>query len=622
VTPGRRLRLERLGVLAGVVLGALLLGLWHPGERGDFWQGIEGRLLDARFLVRGPLPAPQQVAIVAFDDAAIERPATFPPSRTTLSAVVSDAWQAGARVLALDFLLVDPRPDDPMLAAALARGTAILGVAEAASGASQGVLRPRGGPSLVTGPEPQSPLPALGPGPVLQSAADLAHVTVAHGPDGLLRRLRPVLAVSSSQGVVQLPGLAVAAVSAQAGPTRVSTHADGVGGRLEIGPIAVPLDLRGTVPLDYYGPAGSIRTYSAASVTQADLRGKIVFLGATATGFGDRHATPFDPTMPGVEVHATFAANLLTGRLLRRDAAAWGASVLLGLLAAVAGCAAAGLSSTLAATAATAVAALAMAAALQVAFSAGWWLDATTVSMCLVLGAGASAAAQRFQQRRRATNLARYQSPALVETLATDADALRDRPPQPAVVVFVDVVGFTPHAERSGPERTYAFLAAFTRQVEQAADRCGGMIADFAGDGALIVFGVPEPGADDVERALRFIEQLDAAVLEAPDWPGLGLRFSAHAGPVQLGVLGGDHHRRVAVSGDVVNTASRLQESARASNASLALSGAFLAAAPLARRWAEQHGLAKLAPQQLRGRAALEEVWVGALGQSGPAGTR
>jgi adenylate cyclase len=285
----------------------------------------------------------------------------------------------------------------------------------------------------------------------------------------------------------------------------------------------------------------------------------------------------------------------------------------MGLLAAAAGFFAAGLGGQLIAALATGLVAVAAAAALQAAFLAGWWIDASTVLMCLTLGAVVSAAAQRFDQRRRATNLARYQSPALVETLATEANALQHRPPQPAVVVFVDVVGFTPHAEHSGPQRTHALLALFTRLVEQAADRCGGMIADFAGDGALVVFGVPEPGADDVERGLRFIEQLDAAALACPEWPGLGLRFSAHAGPVQLGVLGGDRHRRVSVSGDVVNTASRLQESARASEASLALSSALIAATPEARRWAEQRGLTRLAPQLLRGRAALEEVWVGAL---------
>lgn len=611
--PWGRVRPERLGAVAVVAVGALLLGLWQPGERGVFWQGIEGRLLDARFLLRGPLPAPHQVAIVAVDDAAIEKFASFPPTRTALGSVVADAWVAGAQVLALDFLLVDARSDDSVLAAALAQGAAILGVAEAASGASVGPLQQRGGLSLVTGPEPQSPLPALGPGPALQEAAGLAHVTVVHGPDGVLRRMHPVLALRTSQGLAHLPALAVAAVTVQAGPARYLAKANGVGGRLELGSISLPLDLRGTVPLDYYGPGGSIQTFSAASVSQADLRGKIVFIGATGVGFGDRHATPFDATMPGVELHATFAANLLTGRSLRRDGVAWFASASIGLLAAAAGFFAAGLRGQLIAALATGLAAVAAAAALQAAFLAGWWIDATTVLMCLTLGAVVSAAAQRFDQRRRATNLARYQSPALVETLATQANALQHRPPQPAAVVFVDVVGFTPHAERSGPQRTHALLALFTRLVEQAADGCGGMIADFAGDGALVVFGVPEPGADDVERGLRFIEQLDAAVLACPEWPGLGLRFSAHAGLVQLGVLGGDRHRRVSVSGDVVNTASRLQESARASEASLALSGALIAATPQARRWAEQRGLTRLVPQLLRGRAALEEVWVGDL---------
>jgi class 3 adenylate cyclase len=61
----------------------------------------------------------------------------------------------------------------------------------------------------------------------------------------------------------------------------------------------------------------------------------------------------------------------------------------------------------------------------------------------------------------------------------------------------------------------------------------------------------------------------------------------------------------------VVNTASRLLECARSRNASLALSGAVVTATPAARRWADRVGLKPMAPQPLRGRAALEEVWVG-----------
>jgi adenylate cyclase len=611
VTPQRRVRLERLGALIAVLLGAFALGLWHPGERGAFWQGIEGRLLDARFRLRGPLPPPQQVAIIAFDDAAIATMATFPPSRTALGTVVADAWKSGAQVLALDFLLIDARKDDPLLASALAQGSAIVGVAEAASGASAPAMHNRGGLALVTGPAPLAPLPVLGPTVALQEVAGLGHVTVAHGPDGVLRRMRPELAMTTAQGVAHYPALAVAAVAARAGAARYLANPNGIGGRLEIGPISVPLDLRGTMPLDFYGPAGSVLTYSAASVTQADLRGKIIFIGATATGFGDRHATPFDATMPGVEVHATFAANLLAGRHLRRDAGAWFASISLAMLAALAGFMAAGLNRQLTVMAATGLAAAATAAALQAAFLAGWWLDASTVLASLALGVAVSAAVQRFNQRRRATNLARYQSPALVETLATLAEPLQHRPPQPAVVLFIDVAAFTPHAERWSSERTHAFLALFTRLVAEATERCGGMIADFAGDGALVIFGVPEPGADDVDRALQFIERLYATVRECPDWPGLALRVSGHAGLVRLGVMGGDRHRRVSVSGDVVNTASRLQDCAKSSGASLALSDALVTATPAARRWAERVVLTKMQPQRLRGRTTIVEVWVG-----------
>lgn len=611
MNPERRVRLERRAALIATLLGALLIGLWHPGERGPFWQGIEGRLLDARFLLRGPLPPPQGVAIVAFDDAAIAQLETFPPSRTVLSKTVAESWAAGAQVLALDFLLVEPRHDDANLASALSGGAAVLAVAEAASVGPASALHARGGPALVTGPAPASPLPALGPAGPLQAVAGLGHVTVQHAPDGAMRRMRPVLALATPDGVARIAGLAVAAVAKQEGAARYLQDADGVGGRLEIGELSLPLDLRGTMALNFYGPSGSITTHSAASVKLADLRGKIVFLGATATGFGDRHASPFDATLPGVELHATFAANLLDGRHLRRDAVAWSASVALALLAAVTGFMAAGPSRPVIAAGAIGLAALATAAALHAAFLQGWWLDASTVLLSLTLGIAVGAALQQFTQRRRATNLARYQSPALVETLATLADPLQHRAPQPAVVVFVDVAEFTPYAERSGAQGTHAFLATFTRLVEQAADRCGGLIADFAGDGALVVFGVPERGADDVERALHFIEQLYASVDACKDWPGLELRVSAHAGPVQLGILGGDRHRRVSVSGDVVNTASRLLDLARSSGASLALSGAFVAASPAARRWADRIGLRAMAQQPLRGRTAVEEVWIG-----------
>ena len=133
----------------------------------------------------------------------------------------------------------------------------------------------------------------------------------------------------------------------------------------------------------------------------------------------------------------------------------------------------------------------------------------------------------------------------------------------------------------------------------------------FAGDGALIVFGLPEPGANDTDRALRFIEALYAAIRNCPSWPGLGLRVGGHSGPVQVAVLGGERHRHLSVSGDVVNTASRLLDVARVSGASLALSESLIASTARAPGWVAKVGLRTEARQPLRGRASAEKVWIG-----------
>src|SRR5256885_14399641 len=46
---------------------------------------------------------------------------------------------------------------------------------------------------------------------------------------------------------------------------------------------------------------------------------RLVFLGATALGLGDRFQSPFSAIFPGVEFFATAADNLLTGRSLKRN---------------------------------------------------------------------------------------------------------------------------------------------------------------------------------------------------------------------------------------------------------------------------------------------------------------
>ncbi|WP_172975648.1 CHASE2 domain-containing protein [Roseivivax sp. THAF40] len=588
-------------------MAATALAVWQPGARGQVGSAIEGRLLDMRFALRGPVPAPQRVAIVAFDDQAVAALQAFPPSRADIADTVRRIFAAGAEVVALDLLLVDARPDDPELSAALSLGPTLLGVAEAPMGARPTPLIQKDGFGLIIGLPSASPLPALGPNPALQQAAGLGHVTVQHDRDGMLRRMRPALSLQTPEGVVTIPGLAIAALSTSGARPELILHRDRPGGVLSGSWPTAKLDRQGALPLDYYGPEATIPTYSAAALSEADLTGRIVFLGATATGFGDRHATSFDATLPGVEAHATLAANLLEGRVLRRDLAALGIGGVLAVTVALAGFWSGSRARPWVALALSLGVISATLLALHAAFLAGWWLDALSVLAALGGGLAIGTVLRLLDTRRRAANLARFQSPRLVEAIASQTNPLGSRAPQHAIVLFVDIAGFTTRAERMGPADTARFLSMFHQQVEAAADPLGGTIMDFAGDGVLVVFGLPDAGESDAANALHFIERL----FEAEALDDIHLRVGGHAGQVQFSLLGGTRHRIVSVSGDVVNTASRLQEIAKGHGVSLALSERLMASDPSTRAWADAAGLTPLVDQSLRGRQAPETIWIG-----------
>jgi adenylate cyclase len=204
--------------------------------------------------------------------------------------------------------------------------------------------------------------------------------------------------------------------------------------------------------------------------------------------------------------------------------------------------------------------------------------------------------------RRRAANLARFQSPRLIETVASRTHPLSGGTSQEAVVVFVDIAGFTTLAEGRTPAETARFLRGFHELVEDAAEPLGGTIMDFAGDGVLVAFGLPRPARDDADRALQFIDR----VFETAAHRDLVLRATGHAGQVQLSLLGGLRHRTLSISGDVVNTASRLQDAAKRLDAAIAVSGALVAAAGDGRA----HGLEPAGETLLRGRTAPVPVWI------------
>jgi class 3 adenylate cyclase/tetratricopeptide (TPR) repeat protein len=125
-------------------------------------------------------------------------------------------------------------------------------------------------------------------------------------------------------------------------------------------------------------------------------------------------------------------------------------------------------------------------------------------------------------------------------------------------VVFCDLVGFTSRAETLDPEDVEAFLRPYHSRVRDELERHGGTVEKFIGDAVMALFGAPTAHEDDPERAVRAALAIrDFAVEE-----GLELRVGITTGEALVSLDARPDAGEGMASGDVVNTAARLQSAA------------------------------------------------------------
>ncbi|MGW4383222.1 adenylate/guanylate cyclase domain-containing protein, partial [Kitasatospora sp. NPDC004531] len=133
-------------------------------------------------------------------------------------------------------------------------------------------------------------------------------------------------------------------------------------------------------------------------------------------------------------------------------------------------------------------------------------------------------------------------------------------------VLFCDLVGFTALSGRLDPEVLRGVTLRYFDAMRAAIEERGGTVEKFVGDAVMAVFGVPSVREDDARRALAAALGMLAALraLNAELDAELGLRLEVRIG-VNTGrvVTGGEVTARQAlVSGEVVNVAARLEQSA------------------------------------------------------------
>lgn len=126
-------------------------------------------------------------------------------------------------------------------------------------------------------------------------------------------------------------------------------------------------------------------------------------------------------------------------------------------------------------------------------------------------------------------------------------------------VLFADLVGFTSRAESLDPEDVEAILGPYHGRLRSELERFGGTVEKFIGDAVMALFGAPVAHEDDPERAVR-------AALAIRDWAEaegeLEVRIGITTGEALVSLDARTDAGQGMASGDVVNTAARLQAAA------------------------------------------------------------
>jgi class 3 adenylate cyclase len=148
--------------------------------------------------------------------------------------------------------------------------------------------------------------------------------------------------------------------------------------------------------------------------------------------------------------------------------------------------------------------------------------------------------------------------------LTASAPAVREER-RVVTVIFVDMVEFTSRAERLDPEDVRAILRPYHDRVKAEIESFGGVVEKFIGDAVMGVFGAPTAYGDDPERAVRAALSVRTAVAEMNQRDAslaLRLRIGVNTGEAVVTMGARPELGEAMVTGDVVNTAARLQQSA------------------------------------------------------------
>jgi adenylate cyclase len=606
----------------------------RPGFAYDLIRDIEAKTLDARFRLRGSRTPGAPLVIIAIDEKSEDVLGRWPFPRSVFANMLDFLREAGARVVTFDINFPQPdensalvairklkqdyssskgprnpryeaklreleleADNDGKLAEAISRNSnAILGYYcdfEPQEAGIQDTNRRVTDEflnylSFQAYPQVFKPskgarfngLEALAISPNLprfvEGAKNFGFFNVVPDSDGTVRsqpvvmRFRqsfyPSLDIATVLAYMNQPLEKVAVVFGESGLVRV-----------DLGSVRVPTDPEGMVRIDFHGASKTYPTYSLADVVQHRLslelfRDRIVLVGPTATGIADTRPTPFEKaSFPGVEVHANFIDNLLTGSFIRRGPRQTAldmfflalfslpAGILIGVLRPLR-------SALLVLLTGTSFVILNY---YQFAFHRTWLLLFLPVATLLTTYAAIVSWRYFFEEREKKlvrNAFQQYMSPEVITQVLDRPELLRlGGEERELTAMFADIRGFTALSEGLGPADLVQLLNEYLSEMTAVVFEYRGTLDKYIGDAIMAFWGAPLLAPNHAELACRAaLGMSDALEKLRSRWaksgrPQINIGVGINTGTMLVGNMGSERRFNYTIIGDNVNVASRLE---------------------------------------------------------------
>jgi adenylate cyclase len=330
----------------------------------------------------------------------------------------------------------------------------------------------------------------------------------------------------------------------------------------------------GRMMVDFRGDETAFPRYSVADIVNhrippSALAKKIVLVGVTGHGLGDRVVTPVAADYPAVEIHANAIDDLLQGTFIRRSEASEGEARLSAVILGIAITAAAATFSALWSFLALVI----LAGGYFLYAQARLAFGGTLVDVVFPLGVAAITyallasfryATEGREKRRIRHAFEHYLHPNVISSVVDDPQGLRlggER--RHLSILFSDIINFTARAERSEPEALVALLNTYTNAMTGLIFETRGVLDKLMGDGIMAFWGAPlpieNPSRAAIDCALKMLEALGRLRTTDERFADLDIGIGIATGEVIVGNFGGDQHFEYSAIGDTVNLASRLE---------------------------------------------------------------